>query len=195
MNKAQLLSHLRTVGKAVGTYLTATGINQGSVATWVSGLVAFILSTVFSHAAHAGEGPKSPGLTGLFAWFVAPFGAGFAVVALFASGCATQLQSGGVYASQPFLYWADTTVSTTASALDAFESWELQNYSYLQTNSPAIVGAAETIRTNAPVYYQYYLTARSAYTNLVSTVTSNSLLSAVTTFTNLQTGAVTNAIP
>jgi len=137
-------------------------------------------------------GPKGPGALGLMAGTLlagAALGTG-----LLAAGCATQLAPGGAYAGDPFLYWADSTVATSSSVLDSFESWELQNYGYLSSNSPAVVAAAETIRTNAPVYYQEYLVARSAYTNLLTAASSNSLLSAVATYTNLQTGAVTNSI-
>ena len=143
-------------------------------------------------APDAKGGLKGPGTLGLMAGTLiagAALGAG-----LLFNGCATQLAPGGAYSGDPFLYWADSTVAATSSALDAFESWELQNYSYLSSNSPAVVSAAEVIRTNAPVYYQEYLTARSAYTNLLTTATSNSLLSIVISYTNLQTSAVTNAI-
>ena len=137
-------------------------------------------------------GPKDFGALGLMAGTLiagAALGAG-----LLAAGCATQLAPGGAYSGDPFLYWADSTVGATSSALDAFESWELQNYSYLETNSPAVVAAAEVIRTNAPAYYQDYVTARAAYLSLADSATSNALLGVVMDYTNLQSGAVTNAI-
>jgi hypothetical protein len=114
---------------------------------------------------------------------------------LLSPGCATQLAPGGVYSGDPFLYWADQTVVTTTTALDDFEAWELVNYSYLTANAPGVVETAEIIRTNAPACYNDYLSARSAYKLLFSAASSNGLLSAVMTYTNLQSGAVTNAIP
>jgi len=138
-------------------------------------------------------GTKGPGALGLTA---GTFIAGAALGAgLLAAGCATELAPGGAYSGDPFLYWADSTVGATSSALDAFESWELQNYIYLETNSPAVVAAAEVIRTNAPVYYQDYVTARAAYLSLLNSATSNQLLAVIINYTNLQSGAVTNAIP
>lgn len=91
---------------------------------------------------------------------------GFMAILVALSGCATKLDPAGVYGSQTngmALYQADLAIVTAYNELDAFVTWEQANHSFLASNAPAAVAAANTIRAKAPEWRDTAVVLRNTY--------------------------------
>lgn len=114
---------------------------------------------------------------------------------LYFQGCATKLDSAGVYA-QPngggmFLFTVDKTLVDSKETLYAFVNWELQNR---PTIPPAVTKAADTIRDQAPLWFTNAYNLRAAYVTLMNvnspqTITASNNLASATSLISAQATA------
>ena len=121
-------------------------------------------------------------------------GAAAAVSLLVMIGCAN-LSKTGTYGQMgtpgQWIYTFDTIVDQSYNVIDAAETWELQNYTYLRTNSPTATAFLENVRTNAPKYFADYSKASIYFKTAVGTVNapaaSNQVVAAFSVVTNTTT--------
>lgn len=128
---------------------------------------------------------------------VACFFAIIAMPAVLEFGCSkTTLDPNGPYAGDKFLYEADGTIVEARKTMDGFLTWELQNRSTLAAQGKqTVTGAADSIRTNAPIYFAVVKQARAQYIAGKGPGTSNSFFQslAVLQTQTITVQAVTNA--
>lgn len=145
------------------TYLNGLAGGRGDL--WHGALLgaagSFVREFVDQAKQRAGTTPPGSGAGGAAALLVAGVLALGAMGGL--TGCATGLQPGGVYQGDLGLYRTDLAVKTAYDALNAFESWEYANRTVLFAKNPKIKAEADTIRANAPKWFQSEATLRAAY--------------------------------
>ncbi len=145
------------------TYLN--GLAGGSGDLWHGALLgaagSFVREFVDQAKQRAGTPPTAGGVGGAAALFVV----GLLTLGMAGgmTGCATSLQTGGVYQGDLALYRTDMAVKTAYDALNAFESWEYANRAVLFAKNPKIKAEADTIRVNAPRWFESEATLRAAY--------------------------------
>lgn len=100
----------------------------------------------------------------------------FILPTLFLIGCATTLDTSGVYAqTQPtpmWLYQADNTLLTSRDVLNKFVTWEDQNHAVIVSTWPAMTQAADAIRADAPNWFQQATVFRSNYVAIAKLFTT-----------------------
>lgn len=127
------------------------------------------------------------------------------LLSLSSTGCRKTLSGSGVYGSNKFLYDADHVIVSSKSDMDAFLTWEMNNRATLaQQKLQSVTIAADSIRTNAPLWFVVAIQTRNAYSNAwylaappqTQSDTSNALESAITTLQTqtLATRALTNSV-
>jgi len=121
-------------------------------------------------------------------------------------GCASKLDSSGVYAQTNgggmFLFTVDKTLVDSKDTLTAFVTWEYQNRATISAVIPNVTKIADTIREQAPTYFTNAYQLRGAYlasfaNNAASqTVASNNLAASVQTINALamSAGQLTNSL-
>lgn len=122
-------------------------------------------------------------------------------------GCGkTTLSGDGVYGTNVWWYQIDGTLVESKQTLGEFVDWTRANYVLLHVNGrDDVIAAADTIRTNAPVWFASAYAARNSYTNALfsgaspGTVNnaSNTLFSLVSAIqSHARTAApLTNSLP
>lgn len=125
------------------------------------------------------------------------------VLSLSFSGCGTKLAPEGPYHGDTFLFTADKVLVDSKDDLSGFLKWEMQNRSVLASNKlQSVTAAADTIRTNAPLWFKVAYDSRNNYSNAMAlrlptvTQTSNSLAQSITLLQSqtLSTRALTNSV-
>lgn len=117
----------------------------------------------------------------------------------------TTLDPAGPYHGDTFLFNADRVIVDSKEDISAFLKWELQNRPALvEKKLQTVTATADTIRSNAPLWFRVAVQSRNQYSNAVatasgpSTVTasSNSLQSAISSLETqtLSTRAITNSV-
>lgn len=100
------------------------------------------------------------------------------------SGCRTQLDTAGVYTTKfgplaSWMYAQDNLVDSAVKTVDAAETWELQNHSYLVTNSPQTVVALSGVRIQTKQAVLTYYQERESLAAIIASTNPPALLSAV----------------
>ncbi len=83
------------------------------------------------------------------------------------SGChRTTLAPDGIYKGNKFLFESDRNLQDSKKSLGEFVNWTRINYEWLHTHGrDDVIASADSVRTNAPMWYSNAWTIRATYTN------------------------------